>query len=388
MSRQWGTINYYIDRLSSPTPPLYIDVCDVNVTDKDAFRLAEALTSEDTAPTLKKLRIRGSQITTTGFLALAEAVGGVAGSTSSLEYLDLGYTVDIAENVDDFAFGMYLILSAATNLKHLDLEGCYITQHAGMALAEILAVHGSKIETLNLCNNALEDDAIVHLAGNVSNCHALTKLDLGRNYIGSVGAKALAEYISTNPLHLQHLILWENSIGDTGANYFSKALKSNSTLVELNLGYNHLSSVGIESLLRAIFDTSSLNALVESNHTLYCLFSQSYKHDLIRWGRCDVPTLFDITNILQLNEVNTLIKQHSLQSKELPSWASDLPLTSLSIEQLKVVIYLKRCFDMKNFLDLDRTMLPQAIEFVGHNLGYDGVFHLIGQWNMPELFLS
>jgi hypothetical protein len=180
--------------------------------------------------------------------------------------------------------------------------------------------------------------------------------------------------------------LWGNSIGDIGANYFSKALKSNSTLVELNLGYNHLSSVGIESLLRAIFDTSSLNALVESNHTLYCLFSQSYKHDLVQSGCCDVPTLFDITNILQLNEVNTLIQQHSLQYKELPAWALDLPLTSLSIEQLKVVIYLKRCFDIKSFLKMDREVLPEALEFVGKNLGYDGVFNLMR--NMPELLSS
>ena len=152
---EWGTIDYYIERLSSPTPPLHIDVCDVNLTDEDAFHLADALlastqttsSSNDTkehsnsnsGTTLKKLRLRGSQITSRGFLALAEAIGGMAGATSALEELDLGHTIDISKDVDDFAFGMYLFLSAATKLKSLDLEGCYLGKRAGIALTDVIA---------------------------------------------------------------------------------------------------------------------------------------------------------------------------------------------------------------------------------------------------------
>ena len=86
----------YIDRPPSPSPPLHIDVCDSNLTDGHAIRLADALTysqqiddndgnySESGGVTLKKLRLRGSQITSKGSFSLSEAVGGAAGSTSAL----------------------------------------------------------------------------------------------------------------------------------------------------------------------------------------------------------------------------------------------------------------------------------------------------------------
>mmetsp|Transcript_7597 Transcript_7597/g.16553 ORF Transcript_7597/g.16553 Transcript_7597/m.16553 type:complete len:395 (+) Transcript_7597:418-1602(+) len=387
MTMEWGTVDYYIDRLSSPTPPLHIDICDSNLTDYDALRLADALASgpnggeECSGTTLKKLRLRGSQMTTWGFLALAEAIGGGAGATSALEELDFGYTFDIAKDVDDFAFGLHLLLSAATNLKHLDLEGCSIARKAGIAVGDIVSVNGVVLETLNLRNNALEDDSTIRLASKLEGYKSLKRIDLGFNFVGLRGAIALAEFVATNP-PLLHLILIGNSIGDSGAMQFAKALKSNTTMVELNLGYNHISSVGLETLFYAIFDTSSLNALADSNHTLCYLFQQQCVEELLRRG-CDVHTLFDIGNILQLNEMNSLLKT---SSHHLPDWTRELPLSSLSIEHLKIVIYLSKCFDMKHFISMDRTMIPQVLEFIASNMGHEKVFQLVGRWNMPQLF--
>ncbi|KAL7553358.1 hypothetical protein ACHAWF_016636 [Thalassiosira exigua] len=383
MPTEWGTIDYYVDRLSSGTPPLHIDVCDFYLTDEDAFRLAEALAAgADSGTTLKKLRLRGSQITSRGFLALAEAIGGVAGSTSALEELDLGYTVDIANDVDDFAFGIYLLLSASNGLKHLNLEGSFIGRSAGMALADVIAGQGEHLETLDLRNNGIDDEAATRLASKIRGCKKLTRIDLGLNYIQPKGAMALADFIAANP-PLQHLILRGNCIGDEGAVHFAKALKNNTNLIELNLGHNQISSVGLEALFHAIFDVSSLNALVESNHTLRYLLNGQSINNLVRRG-CDVKVLFDINNILQLNEMDGMFKQ---SSGKLPDWASELPLSTLSIEQLKVVIYLTKCFEMKHFLALDKTMIPQALQFVASHLGCEKVFQLLGQWNMPLLFL-
>lgn len=419
---QWGTIDYYIDRLCSPTPPLHIDVCDSNLTDDDAFRLADALMLDNTThensndikvgngcvrrssssgTTLKKLRLRGSQITARGFLALAEAIGGISGSTPDLEELDLGHTIDIANDVDDFAFGMYLLLSAATNLKHVDLEGCHLGRAAGMALGDALVsnVHNDSLETLNLRNNALEDDATIFLSNKIGQyCKSLRRIDLGLNYIGPRAADAMAELIESNPSSLHHLILFGNSIGDSGAMHFAKALKYNSNLMELNLGYNRISSVGMKALLFAIYDTSSLNTLLDSNHTLCTLLQGRHCiNDLLRRG-CDMDMLFDIDNILQLNEMNTLMKSYSSSgpssnkntndsNRIMPVWVSNMPLSNLTIEQVKVVIYLTKCFDMRHFLAMERTMIPQALEFVAANLGCEKVFQLVGHWNMPQLFV-
>jgi len=56
--------------------------------------------SEGGEVTLKKTYLQGSHMTSKGFLALAEVIAGVAGSTSTLKHLDLGHTIDIAEDVD------------------------------------------------------------------------------------------------------------------------------------------------------------------------------------------------------------------------------------------------------------------------------------------------
>jgi len=257
-----------------------------------------------------------------------------------------------------------------------------------MALGDVIEAHGASLETINLRSAALEDDSTSHLAVKVrSNCKALNRVDLGWNFIGPLGAKAWADYIATDP-PLQHLVLWGNCIGDAGVKYFAKGLRTNSTLIELNLGYNRISSLGLEALLYAIFDASSLNALMDSNHRLCYLFpSKGCAEDMLRNG-CDVQILYDIDNILQLNEVNTLLKK---SPDKLPAWTSELPLSSMSIEQIKVVIYLTKCFDtgtgMRHFLKMDRAVIPQVLEFMAAHFGYEKVFHLVGHWNMPELFL-
>ena len=152
---EWGTLDYYIDRLSSPNAPIHVDVCDPSLTDDDAIRLADALTATQNGgkggTTLKKLRLRGSQITSRGFLALAEAIGGVEGSTSALEELDFGHTIQITDDIDDFAFGMYLLLSAAKHLKCLDLEGNYIGRREEIAVGEVFGAHGMIIKRCWKC---------------------------------------------------------------------------------------------------------------------------------------------------------------------------------------------------------------------------------------------
>ena len=39
---------------------------------------------------------------------------------------------------------MYILPSAADNLKHLDLEGCYLGKSVGVALASFIEAHGQK----------------------------------------------------------------------------------------------------------------------------------------------------------------------------------------------------------------------------------------------------
>ena len=154
VSAAWGTLDYYIARLASPTPPIHVDVCDPALTDDDVLRLAEALTSPHNSgrggASLKKLRLRGSQITSRGFLALAEAIVGAEGSRAALEELDLGHTCRITDDTDDFAFGIFLLLSEAKHLKRVNLEGSCVGRQEQRALEEVFASEKEALKLLHL----------------------------------------------------------------------------------------------------------------------------------------------------------------------------------------------------------------------------------------------
>lgn len=365
----WGTLDYYISRLTSPTrnPPRRIDICNQNLNDNDAIRLADALLQSGGGITLKKLRLRGNNITSTGFLAICEAIGGLADSSSALEELDMGQN-RVASNVDDFSFAMYLLFSASPKLKLLDLAGNrlgLISDHDMKLVLDILSQseYSSNLETLNLNANFLDDKAATHLAESMmlSGFQSLTRLDLSLNHVGPTGAQALAEVVACNP-KLQRLLLIGNNLGDSGATCLANALKTNSTLLELNLGYNRVTSVGMNALRMAVYDTTSLDTIVASNHTVSILFHDYCADDFANWG-CSEEQIDEMEQVLRINA--------------LPKHDPDLP----PIPQLKIIFRLAHNFDMKYFLHIDRKHLPEVLKFVAAHVGQEKLFYMMR--NMP-----
>lgn len=369
----WGTVEYYISRLTSTenNPPQRIDICNQNLTDNDAIRLADALlhcsgdSSSRRGSTLKMLRLRGNNITSKGFLAICEAIGGVADSTSALEELDMGYNA-VVSNIDDFAFAMYLLFSAAPKLKHLDLAGNKIglTNDGGRNLiGEILTLNehcGGRLETLNLSHNFLCDRAAIHLAEAmmIMDLKSLKRLNLSLNYIGVRGAEALAKVVASNS-PLEHLLLTYNSLGDSGAELLASALKTNDTLLELNLGYNRITSVGMKALRMAVYDTSSLNSLVTSNHSVSIFFYGYCVDEDFNYRGCTKEQLHEMDQILRINA--------------LPKHYPGLP----PVPQLKLAFRLRQRFDMKYFQHIDRKHMPEVLRFVSAHVGGDKLFHIV-----------
>ena len=62
------------------------------------------------------------------------------------------------------------------------------------------------------------------------------------------------------------MCLKNNRFGDKEPHLFASALRSNCYLRELNLQKNSIGARGKASLMRALCDTSSLNAVADSNH--------------------------------------------------------------------------------------------------------------------------
>jgi hypothetical protein len=91
---------------------------------------------------------------------------------------------------------------------------------------------------------------------------------LGSNNIDSFGAIKIAEYLEGDSSPIVSINLDRNCLNDDDAILISRALKRNTKLRQLGLHSNNFTSIGMKALLTCVFDSSSLNALSESNHTL------------------------------------------------------------------------------------------------------------------------
>ena len=95
-------------------------------------------------------------------------------------------------------------------------------------------------------------------------------INLEQNNIDSLGVVKVAQYLEGDPpvdgISLQH-----NRLNDDDALLISQALKRNTNLTHLNLVGNNCTSIGVNAILSCVFDSSSLNSISESNHTLASL---------------------------------------------------------------------------------------------------------------------
>jgi hypothetical protein len=92
-------------------------------------------------------------------------------------------------------------------------------------------------------------------------------ISLVNNNIDSLGAVKIAEYLESDP-PIHQIDLDHNRLIDDDAILISQALKRNTKLKLLSLYSNNFTSIGFKALLNCVFNSSSLNAISESNHTL------------------------------------------------------------------------------------------------------------------------
>jgi hypothetical protein len=92
-------------------------------------------------------------------------------------------------------------------------------------------------------------------------------INLDNNNIDSLGAATIAEYLEGDP-PIHRIDLGRNRLNDDDASLISQALKRNTNLKTITLHSHNFTSIGVKTLLNYVFDSSSLNAISESNHTL------------------------------------------------------------------------------------------------------------------------
>jgi hypothetical protein len=92
-------------------------------------------------------------------------------------------------------------------------------------------------------------------------------IHLGDNNIDSIGAVTIAEYLESDP-PIEELCLAYNRLNDDDVILISRALKRNTNRKTIDMHSNFITSIGVKAVLTCVFDSSSLNAISESNHTL------------------------------------------------------------------------------------------------------------------------
>jgi Ran GTPase-activating protein (RanGAP) involved in mRNA processing and transport len=107
-------------------------------------------------------------------------------------------------------------------------------------------------------------------------------INLNNTNIDSLGAIRIAEYLESDP-PIWSIDLDHNRLNDDDAMLISQALKRNTHLDTINLLSNNITSVGVKALLTCVFDSSSLNAISESNHTLAFIY-MFYMGEMRAWS--------------------------------------------------------------------------------------------------------
>jgi Ran GTPase-activating protein (RanGAP) involved in mRNA processing and transport len=159
-------------------------------------------------------------------------------------------------------------------------------------------------------------------------------INLQNNNIDSLGAVKIAEYLGSDP-PIQRIDLEKNRLIDDDAILISQALKRNTNLKIIHLKGNNFTSIGVTALLNCVFDSSSLNAISESNHTLLSMFIFSRTSNIILQDCIDKLLTLDRTQkiFLALQDKDCLLNYLANVPVELipevlefTRWVDDQPL--------------------------------------------------------------
>ena len=172
------------------------------------------------------------------------------------------------------------IIKSMDNLQHLKCSGIdYISSTSAQLLGDILrtckflysvslhghiygsmSVHYILLEAVKCCNNlrsldmthcSICSDGVTSLFCDYKSWVNLHTLNLGGNNIGSDGAQVLSKVL-VHCIYLRYLDLSCNDLGDCGCLSLADGLQNHTSLLELKLGGNNITSEGIAAMIPVI----------------------------------------------------------------------------------------------------------------------------------------
>ncbi|XP_062896174.1 LOW QUALITY PROTEIN: NACHT, LRR and PYD domains-containing protein 3-like [Mobula hypostoma] len=183
------------------------------------------------------------------------------------------------------------VIGLCDRIKHLDLENCHIQcegiQRLGPGLHKCQELRlgenelgdsgvklvsaalrnlECKIQTLGLDKVGLTDSGAEDLVSALSSNTSLTELNLGFNKLGDSGVKMVSAALRNPECKIQKLWLIGVGLTDSGVKDLVSALSTNPSLTELSLGLNSLTDRSVPALRRLILTLPSLERIRLGNN--------------------------------------------------------------------------------------------------------------------------
>eukprot|EP00984_Skeletonema_dohrnii_P016092 scaffold7070_cov73-Skeletonema_dohrnii-CCMP3373.AAC.1 len=158
---------------------------------------------------------------------------------------------------------MVPFLQNANKLSYLNLNNKNLLQSEGFN--ELFrALSNSPIEILNCCNCGIETIEIdsEHIPKH------LTTLRLSGNNINADGCQEIVKLLQRENSTITEIHLERNKIDNEGVAILVDALRNNTSLTTLFLKDNMMAIEGAKLFLQLVNDVSSIEATLQSNHTL------------------------------------------------------------------------------------------------------------------------
>ena len=299
--------------------------------------------------------------------------------TMNLETLTL-FTTELG---NDGFLRLSTFLRQNTSLVFLNLGGDTITDMSVANTFSDAIKNHSNLHMIMLLDCSLSNGTDI-LRIILEGCTRLPSLVLDMNNLRSEAAVLLADFIRNNHL-MDTLELEHNNFSNDDTLLLASALKYNTNLNKLNLQKNNnITEEGEKTLLKAMFDPTSMDSIVKSNHT--CL---PYTYDIEDIDATDQrPSLEQ--ELFNINGWETRI------GKKI-RWKVVLALCGVDGE----------LFDLSYLNDLPIQLMPRVLELiqkhtearteeVTHTLVYHPrllekdaltrLFHTLRGWELPLLF--
>jgi hypothetical protein len=269
----------------------------------------------------------------------------ISSSTNSSTYLHF----DNANLCEEGIISLSKLVDLSSKLQCFGLHHNRIeSMDSARCLSRSLKSH-TRIEELHLAHCDLGSSPEILSALLQSDIEYIT---LDNNNIDSLGAVKIAEYLKGDP-PIGALSLSHNRLNDDDAILISQALKRNTELCNLWL----FTSIGVKALLTRVFDSSSLNSISESNHTMKQLVVFDYINKPKELAGC-------IDGMLQLDRTQKIIL--ALQDKDcLLKY-----LTNVPVELIPEIL-----------------RFPQRVVNRPRRKRLNIVYSTMRWWNMPMLYL-